>query len=68
MFEGLKLVITFSRHLLSSLEAEIGSRASFADEEVKVGACLIDYVDEMRMVYAKYLQNHASVANLVKNV
>ena len=65
LFQELKLVLTFSNHLISLLETELSSNN---DEEIKIGACLSESSDDMKLVYAKYLQNHPNVAAIIKNV
>ncbi len=66
LFEELKLVLTFSNHLINLFEAELHSNN--ADNQIKIGSCLTESAEDMKIVYAKYLRNHSNIANLIKNV
>lgn len=59
------MVTTFSAHLVDSLEHELESKA---DNDIKIGKSLTEFSEEMKIIYAKYLQNHSNVTVLVKNV
>jgi hypothetical protein len=63
--EELKAVIRFSNQLVENLDAELNEKNL---ENIRVGLKLIEVSDEMKDIYAKYLQNHANITLLLKNV
>ncbi len=65
LFEELKAVIRFSNQLVENLDAELNEKNL---ENIRVGLKLIEVSDEMKDIYAKYLQNHANITLLLKNV
>ncbi len=65
LFEELKAVIRFSNQLVENLDAELNEKNL---ENIRIGLKLIEVSDEMKDIYAKYLQNHANITLLLKNV
>ena len=72
MFNELTFVIKVSNQLVNSLEKEINrkntNRTCEEEDEIKIGLCLIESSENIKMTYAKYLQNHSNVDSLIKKV
>lgn len=60
----MKAVLNCSNKLVKNLEAELES----SDDSVKIGLRLIEVAENMKEVYAPYLQNHPNISSSIKNV
>ena len=63
LFGELECVVAFSSNLVHCLEAEL---AANDDTRVKIALCLTESSEDMKLVYAKYLQSHSNTAALIK--
>ena len=57
------MIVALSGNLIASLEAEISQ-----GEQACIAHCFLESAEEMRLVYAKYLQQHPNIAAIAKSV
>ncbi len=65
LFNELTFVLKVSSQLVSRLKEEMDCEK---EDEIKIGLCLIESSENMKMTYAKYLQNHSNIDLLIKKV
>jgi len=71
LFNELTFVIKVSNQLVSSLEKEINWKQIYGlgeEDDVKIGLCLMESSENIKMTYAKYLQNHSNIGLQIKKV
>ena len=67
LFDKLMPIIKFSKSLVDKFEVELADHDQNVDL-VKVGECITNFIDQMRMAYALYTKNHNDIAEQVKKV